>query len=213
MERQALGGLVGRFPKGSGSIVINLDELSERIASTGIALNLEGAEVREPFRLSTRMILRERPCFSPAITGPIVHVTENPNIIAAAANQLGSRSAPILSTEGQEKTAMRLLLSILQESGIAILYHGDFDWPGISIGNLIMTRHGAKPWQFSAQDYVAAPAGKPLDGPAVSACWDPDLQKVMKIRGMAVHEEAVVDRLISDLSQTWNPNLSTWSHS
>jgi len=153
----------------------------------------------EPFRLSTRLLLREEPRFSPEVTGPLVYVTENPNVLAAAAHQLGPHSAPLLATEGQEKTAMRLLLGLIRDAGIHILYRGDFDWPGIAIGNLVMARHGARPWRFSKEDYESAPAGKALHGSPRAASWDPTLQSAMQMRGRAVHEESIIDLLLSDL--------------
>lgn len=158
------------------------------------------AEAGEPFRLSTRHILRYQPLFSPHVTGPIVFITENINILAAAANQLGSKSAPLIATDGQEKTAVRLLLERLSAAGIELRYHGDFDWPGVTIAGTIMTRHAALPWRYYASDYLSAPAIETLEGTPKMTPWDFDLQKAMTDRGKVVHEEAVLDILLVDLS-------------
>jgi uncharacterized protein (TIGR02679 family) len=164
---------------------------------TGRALSL-AAEAGEPYRLSTRQLLRDPPSFDVA-PGDVVFVCENPSVVAAAANRLGPRSRPLLCTEGQPKTALRLLLAQLRDAGFRIAYHGDFDWPGIQIGNAIVQRFGADAWRFSARDYLLAKAGTLLDGAAVAAAWDAALGEAMRARGRAVHEEAVVDDLVADL--------------
>jgi len=35
--------------------------------------------------------------------------------------------------------AQRTLLMQLRRAGATLRYHGDFDWPGIAIGNVVMT--------------------------------------------------------------------------
>jgi len=80
------------------------------------------------------------------------------------------------------------------------LYHGDFDWPGIRIGNLMRRRYSVEPWRFSAADYLAAPKGKRLHGDSVNAEWDPDLTKAMLKEMRSVHEEALLGSLTADLS-------------
>lgn len=166
---------------------------------TGRALSL-AAEAGEPYRLSTRQLLRDPPTFQ-AIPGDIVFLCENPSVVAAAANRLGSRSKPLLCTEGQPKTALRLMLARLREIGVGIAYHGDFDWPGIQIANGIIQRFEATPWRMNAQDYLGAPAGIPLAGPVTIPCWDPALGDAMRTRDRAIHEEAVVDILVADLDK------------
>lgn len=125
---------------------------------------------------------------------------ENPSIVSAAADRLGPRSRTLLCTEGQPKTAIRLLLGQLRASGIAVSYHGDFDWPGIQIANGIVERFGARPWRFTVADYLEATAGVRLRGAAVAPAWDPALGDAMCTRGRAVHEESVVEHLLADLS-------------
>ena len=130
---------------------------------------------------------------------PRVYVCENPTVVAAAASRLGASSAPLVAIEGQPKTAARLLLAGLARSGIRLLYHGDFDWAGLRIANLIMARHGAKPWRYRAADYLASNGGTRLEGEPVAASWDPELGPAMAREGRAVHEEQVLSELLSDL--------------
>jgi uncharacterized protein (TIGR02679 family) len=87
-------------------------------------------------------------------------------------------------------------------AGVSLRYHGDFDWAGIQIANVVMRRHGAAPWRFSSADYRTARGGRPLHGDPVAAAWDPDLQAAMLEIGRAVHEEEVLDLLLGDLAGT-----------
>ena len=159
------------------------------------------AAVGEPYRLTTRQLLRRPPTFDPSIVGETVFVCENPPVVEAAANRLGALGAPLVCIEGQPKTAARLLLERLVSSGIRLMYHGDFDWAGVRIANLIMSRHEAAPWRFSTTDYHLGVknGGTVLKGDPVDAQWDPQLRSTMSDEGRAVHEEQLLDRLFEDL--------------
>lgn len=198
--RRAIWASVGVLADELSAPALVLNLLADGASSTARALAL-AAETGEPARLSTRQLLRDPPAFSAGR----VFVCENPGVIAAAANRLGPTSLPIVCTEGQPRTALRLLLGRLRQSGAALLYHGDFDWPGIQIANLVMLRFAAQPWRFGARDYLAAPAGAPLAGSAVTASWDAALGPAMTMRGTAVHEEAVLEDLLADLQRPRDP--------
>jgi hypothetical protein len=81
------------------------------------------------------------------------------------------------------------LLQQLTAAGAILRYHGDFDWPGITIANGILRRTGALPWRYSTADYLAAvPLGiAALEGAPVEAAWDGHLRRAME--GAAVHVE------------------------
>ena len=85
-----------------------------------------------------------------------------------------------------------------------VLYHGDFDWPGIAIARRIFDR-GARPWRFGRTDYGDAVDRLPADrrlglgGPARATPWDEGLSAAMIAADVAVHEELAVDVLLSDL--------------
>jgi uncharacterized protein (TIGR02679 family) len=178
------------------ALVLNLPALPSN--PTGRALAL-AAEAGEPFRLSTRQLLRTPPKFALA-SGDTVFACENPSIIAATADRLGALARPLLCSEGQPKTAFRQLLAQLATAGIRVYYHGDFDWPGIQIANSLVERFGVGPWRLGAADYLEATAGARLQGPAVVPRWDPALGDAMRSRGRAVHEETVLGALIGDLA-------------
>ncbi len=135
--------------------VLSLNLRADMESLTGKVLNLH-AECGEPYRLTVRQLLRHPPIFATEIVGSVVYICENASVIAAAANRLGVNSAPIVCIEGQPKTAARLLLDRLRSTGLRLAYHGDFDWGGVRIANLIVQRHGAAPWRMSTDDYRAA---------------------------------------------------------
>ncbi len=178
-------------------LTVNLPADGERLTDRALRLH---AEAGEPYRLTTRQLLREPPTFGSAMAGRTVYVCENPTVVAAAANRLGANAAPLVCVEGQPRTATRLLLDRLATSGAHLAYHGDFDWAGIHIGNLVVRRHGAAPWRFSSADYRAARGGRPLHGDPVPSAWDAHLEHAMIEVGRAVHEEEVLDLLLEDLA-------------
>lgn len=178
-------------------LTVNLRGYGQTLTDRALRLH---AEAGEPYRLTTRQLLRDPPVFGPATAGRPVYVCENPTVVAAVANRLGAASAPLVCVEGQPKTSARVLLSQLAAAGAPLVYHGDFDWGGIRIGNLVMRSHGAAPWRFSSKDYRAARGGRELHGTPVSAAWDPNLEAAMVEVGRAVHEEQVLEDLLGDLA-------------
>jgi uncharacterized protein (TIGR02679 family) len=99
------------------------------------------------------------------------------------------------------------LLQRLADDRAVMRYRGDFDWPGIAIANRIVSDFGAKPWRMGAADYEAAlvAAGESmielprLTGDSVAAAWDGELAPAMSRAGWAVHEELMLEDLLSDL--------------
>jgi uncharacterized protein (TIGR02679 family) len=183
-------------------LVLNLRARTDSMVGQVLQLH---ADAGEPARLSARGLLRESPHFSRADTGSVVFACENPSVVAAAADRLGPRSAPLLCTEGQPRTAAHWVLRALRSAGVEVRYHGDFDWPGIAIANLLLERHGVLPWRMSAADYRSAPAGKQLAGVPALPSWDDELRVAMEERGHAVHEEQVLEILLDDLNSRYRP--------
>lgn len=94
-----------------------------------------------------------------------------------------------------------MLLDALTKAGCELRYHGDFDWDGIRIGNTITQGHGAIGWRFSASDYAEAPKGaSSLVGLPVIPRWDRKLGELMAQVGKCVHEEILLEVLLSDLA-------------
>lgn len=179
--------------------------LVNELARPVLVLNLPGfAEPGEPAYLSLRRLLRSPPPWT--VHGSAVFVCENPNLLAIAADQLGQGCAPLVCTDGMPAAAQRTLLAQLAHAGAKLRYHGDFDWPGLHIGNYVLREHGASPWRFSAADYEAALRSAPLPGRAlhagaVKASWDDALAASMQTALRAIDEEMVADLLLQDLAR------------
>ncbi|WP_085663878.1 MULTISPECIES: TIGR02679 family protein [Pseudomonas] len=157
----------------------------------------------EPAYLSLRQLVRKP--YSWAVDGRNVYVCENPNIVAIVADRLGADSAPLVCTDGMPAAAQRILLDQLAAAGARLHYHGDYDWPGIVIGNHVMRTWQAVPWRFGCRDYLEAvmvvqtrPRDLALNG--VEALWDKELHTAMDTQGLAIPEEAVASTLLDDLS-------------
>jgi uncharacterized protein (TIGR02679 family) len=149
-----------------------------------------------------RALLRDRHGW--AVAQRDIFICENPNIVALAADALGHRSAPLVCTDGMPAAAQRTLLGQLAVAGARLHYHGDFDWPGIAIGNVVIEEFGARPWRFCAQDYrmgvgSSVSSRRRLDAPGRDAAWDRELKGSMLELGVPIDEEAVVATLLQDL--------------
>ena len=183
--------------------------LVNELARPALALNLPGVSAAgEPAYLSLRRLLRSPPVWS--LTGTCVFVCENPNLLAIAADVLGAACAPLVCTEGMPAAAQRSLLTQLGRAGAVLRYHGDFDWPGLQIGNHVMRAHGATAWRFGATDYAAALRDAPQPGralglSAVKASWDAALATTMREADRAVDEEMVAALLLADLVDAAQP--------
>ncbi|GAB3449120.1 hypothetical protein GCM10027570_23260 [Streptomonospora sediminis] len=198
--------------------------LQDELSATVLAAGLPGdgatstgrvlAELRaagQPAVLTLRQLVRDPPR---APGGAVqVYVCENPAVVAAAADRLGPACPPLVCTRGQPGAAVLTLLRSVAAGGAVLRYHGDFDWGGIRIANVLLRRLDWRPWRFTAADYRrAAGADGPggtgtargtgaLTGSPVAADWDPELEPAMAGLGRRVEEEAVLGGLLADLEQ------------
>ncbi|MFC7761199.1 TIGR02679 family protein [Catellatospora bangladeshensis] len=188
------------------AVGIQLDELS----STVLALNLAAApgsylyrftqpalESGEPLVLTLRQLARHEAKYQPQA----VYVCENPTIVAAAADELGPASPTVVCVSGQPSSAAIRLLTGLNDSAATFHYHGDFDWGGLRIANLLLARVPWTPWRFQTVDYLAAvgDATRRLRGRPTTATWDEHLAEAIASKGVSVDEELVLEDLLSDL--------------
>ena len=157
----------------------------------------EAQEGGHPLHLNLRMLADTASHWN--VAGRPVFVCENPSVVAVAADRLGRDCAPLVCTSGMPAAAQQALLGQLSAAGARLLYHGDFDWPGITIGNHVMRSFRALPWRFRSE-YYRPEMGFALSGPPVAAEWDPSLSPKMAQAGLGLHEEAVIEDLLSDLS-------------
>ncbi|MEV0052515.1 TIGR02679 family protein [Saccharopolyspora shandongensis] len=202
------------IPNGSGSewrheVWASVGLLRDDVSSTVLTLGLRGDdrtptgralaawhEAGQPVVLTLRQLVRNPPVF----TEQLVSVCENPVVVTAAADCLGSTCQPLICTNGQPVAAVIHLLRLLTEAGAELRYHGDFDWGGLRIANAVLDRFPARPWRFDTKSYLAvAPRGHALTGTPVSAQWDANLTETLRTTGKAVEEELVLDALLTDL--------------
>jgi uncharacterized protein (TIGR02679 family) len=182
--------------------------LCDELSSTVLTLNLRGtpvldgmADAGEPCVLTLRHLAR-RP---PSLTARLVHVCENPAVLAAAADIHGPGAAPLVCLQGQPSAAALTLLDRLHTLGATLRYHGDFDWGGLRIAGTLLRRVPWQPWRYTAADYRAAAAlataaAPPLTGSPAGTPWDPPLAPALSELGVRVEEEAVLGQLLSDLA-------------
>lgn len=154
----------------------------------------------DPIHVTAWDLRRLRPS---AFAGPgRVLVCENPRVIEAIA-EASAQAWTLICTSGEPNLVVGAVLAGFAEAGAELRYHGDFDWPGIAIANRVVARFGARPLLMSAEDYLAAlrSDGRPLLGAEVDASWDPELAAAMRFHGRAVHEESVLEALLSAITQ------------
>ena len=179
------------------ALVLNLPSSGD---SPGARLLETGRLAGEPVHLSLRTLLRSPPTWP--VGGQPVFVCENPTVVTVAADVLGANTQPLLCTDGMPSASQRTLLRQLLQAGATLHYHGDFDWPGIRIGNWMVRSLGATPWRFGVADYSVLRTGsrRKLEGQPVAALWDSALTAAMTRTGLALEEEAVLDLLLRDLA-------------
>ena len=121
-----------------------------------------------------------------------VLVVENPSVLESFAARHGGRFAVVCTAGWPAAVA----LDLLDPLSVPLAYHGDFDWRGVEICSWLISRRSVEPWRMSAADYLAASGGGPLAGREVATPWAPELSVAMRDRGVAVHEEQVVEVLL-----------------
>jgi uncharacterized protein (TIGR02679 family) len=163
-----------------------------------------------PLHLSTRLLQASE--WRSVVTPPRVYVCENPSVVAFVVRHLGASSAPLICLDGEPKTAGWLLLQHLRNAGAELWYHGDFDWEGIAIAARVINRVDAKPWRYTANDYLAASGIEPLEGSPVPTPWCPNLATALSERQIVIHEEAVAELLLEDLQTPTSTNQVRASH-
>jgi uncharacterized protein (TIGR02679 family) len=179
------------------SIVLTLGLRGDESATGRLLATAHG----EPVWLTLRQLVRSPPRWHEAADAFIV---ENPSIVALAADALGARRAPIVCTNGQPRAATMVLLRSLAAAGVQLRHHGDFEWGGLRIGNVLHRRLPVEPWQFDSEAYLRAvaahPHAAPLTGMPTSASWDPRLAEAMRDAGRRIEEELMGPSLLEELT-------------
>jgi uncharacterized protein (TIGR02679 family) len=130
------------------SVVLTLGLPGDGSASSGMLTAAHAAG--EPLWLTLRQLVRTPPAWHGIES---VLIVENPSVVALAADRVGPGCPPLVSTHGQPRAAAMVLLRSLSAAGVRLRHHGDFDWSGIMIGNLLHRRLPMQPWRFDARAY------------------------------------------------------------
>jgi uncharacterized protein (TIGR02679 family) len=189
------------------SVVLTLGLPGDGQTVSGKILQAAG-QSDQPVWLTLRKLVRDPPGWMRAggddFAGRTVRICENPVVVALAADRLGSNCAPLVCTNGQPGAATMTLLRALSAAGASLAHHGDFDWGGVRIGNVLHARLPFTPWRFDACAYLHAAGAlasfQPLKGRWATASWDPSLTEAMLRVGRRVEEELVVEDLLADLA-------------
>jgi uncharacterized protein (TIGR02679 family) len=185
-----------------------VNELARPVLSLNLPTRDGGLPLGEPAYASLRSLLRSPQAWD--VADRTVFVCENPNLLAIAADHWGAACAPLVCTDGMPAAAQRCLLTQLKKAGALLCYHGDFDWPGLRIGNHVMREYGARPWRFGAPDYQAAIQSIANRDPTlpenpVVAVWDEALTALMQRHRISIAEEALAAALMPDLESSCPP--------
>lgn len=155
--------------------------------------------------LPTHLTARDLAVSSLRLPGRAVYVCENPRVLEAALDR--GVTAALVCTAGNPTTVTVELLRQLATGGAHIAYRGDFDWPGLAIANRVIERTACRTWQYDVNTYLAAVEQVdgdvvPLNGKPVPAIWDDRLCDAMQQTGAAIHEELLLDQLVTYLADT-----------
>lgn len=195
------------------AVGVHRDELSSAVLSLGLPGGTStmvgrmlalATEAGEPCALTLRQLNRDLSTVGSnlGVGDRLVHLCENPIVLACAADELGSACPPLVCLNGQPSTAVTHLLDLLAAAGAKFAYHGDFDWGGIRIANGLRMRTDWTPWRYNTSSYQAAlssSGGGSLTGRPVDATWDPELRPALERHGLHIQEELVLADLIDDL--------------
>jgi len=134
---------------------VTCDQLSSMVLALNLplpadspaqALLAAGAEHGEPLWLTARA-LRRLSVPAGSLTGVVVRVCENPSVVEAAADALGTRCPALLCTYGRPSTAAWALLRALRQGGAGFLVSADRDDAGRSIAaELLVQLPEASAW-------------------------------------------------------------------
>jgi uncharacterized protein (TIGR02679 family) len=177
------------------SVGVHADTVSTTVLTLGLRPLAGGplvaaADRGDPVHLTPWDLQR----LDPRVAGPVL-VVENPSVLEAFALRHGGRFALVCTAGWPAHVA----LDLLERLAAPLHYHGDLDWRGVEICGWLVERCGVRPWRMTVEDYLAADGGGALTGRPVPTPWEPALAEALQTRGVAVHEEQVVEVLL----RTW----------
>ncbi|GAA1667088.1 hypothetical protein GCM10009765_15720 [Fodinicola feengrottensis] len=176
---------------------VRCDEISSRVLALNLPLRGASAAARwceaadgEPLWLSLRAISGDWSVPS----GIRVYVCENPTVVEAAADALGDRCLPLICTDGLASLAAVNLVAGLAKAGCEILVRADIDDSGfVLVDQLRTAAPAATTWRFDSATYAQHLGLSDVTGEK------PLLRELYARYRVPLHEEAILDDLVSDL--------------
>jgi uncharacterized protein (TIGR02679 family) len=172
-------------------LVLNLPLLGDVPAA-----RLSAAAPGEPLWLSLRSL-------SGSWSAPqeaTVFVCENPTVVEAAADELGSRCPPLICTDGVPSIAALDLIGGLAASGCAVAVRADIDEGGFVVVEQVRSVAPAvTPWRYDASTY-ARHLGATTPETDDEHDWLTHLRQLYARHQVPLHEETLLDELVRDLA-------------
>ncbi len=141
----------------------------------------------------------------PPAAGAWAFVTENPSVLAAAADLVAAGNGPgavyLVCTAGTPSDLETRAVAALADAGWQVAVRADFDAAGLAHVRALRAAGTAHPWRMSAADYLplATSVGDPVTVSSVDTPWDAALGEAMAAVGVAVYEEDLLAELLADL--------------
>lgn len=153
-----------------------------------------GAAPGEPLWLSLRSIAGSWSAPQDAT----VFVCENPTVLEAAADELGSRCPPLVCTDGIPSIAALDLLAGFAAAGCAINVRADVDEAGFVVVDQLRTvAPAATTWRYDTKTYAKH---LNLSGVNEEQHGLRELRELYTRHQIPLHEEALLDQLLDDLA-------------
>lgn len=156
-------------------------------------------------------------CWStPPARGQWVFVTENPSVLASAADLVArepaaAKSARLLCTMGTPSDEEIDAIAGLAAAGWGVAVRADFDAAGIRhVTRLLDGVPGAIPWRMTALDFAESQPLTETPDPCPPTPWDPELANAMEVSGSVAFEEALLPALLEDLRAGIPPRRPHW---
>lgn len=154
-----------------------------------------GAAPGEPLWLTLRSLPTQWKLTSSA---PTVFVCENVTVVEAAADRLGAACPPMVCTDGYPANAALDVIGGLVEAGCTFRIRADFDTEGLTIAEQIHSiAPNAQGWRYDYETYARHLHLAP--NPDAVGDTLTQLRRLYQHHKIAVHEESILDDLLSDL--------------
>lgn len=202
LPRPARGGRVWRQAWASAGV--KCDWVSSRVLVLNLPLAGDSPAARwcaaapgEPLWLTLRSLPTQWALTS---TAPSVFVCENVTVVETAADRLGTACPPMVCTDGYPANAALDVIGGLAEAGCAFRIRADFDTEGLTIAEQIHAiAPGAQGWRYDCETY-ARHIHLPASADGIGGDTLAQLRFLYQQHKIAVHEESILDDLLSDLN-------------